>query len=173
MGEPATFAVPVLAILRQLLLTLMVPVLTGMALRRLWSGVMERHQRGLFGLSLVALAALIGFVIAHEAEHFVSEWPGIALMVVLLSGLAMLAACATGWLCRADATDRFTMGIIFVERNVGIATAIAVTVLGDLEFAVFATAYFLSQVPLLLAAVTVFRRVQSADRTTRNGADLR
>ena len=172
MGEPATFAVPVPVILRQLLLTLMAPVVTGMALRRLWPAVMERYQRGLFGLSLAALAMLIGFIIAHEAEHFVSEWPAIALAVVLLTGPAMLAGYATGWLCRADARDRFTMGMIFVVRNVGIATALAVTVL-YLEFAVFATAYFLSQVPLLLGAVTVFRWVQGPDRTTRNGTDLR
>jgi hypothetical protein len=46
--------------------------------------------------------------------------------------------------------------MVFVVRNVGIATAIAVAVLGRLEFAVFATAYVLDQVPLLLAAVIVF-----------------
>jgi hypothetical protein len=34
---------------------------------------------------------------------------------------------------------------------------VAVTALGQLEFAVFATAYFLSQVPLLVAAVILFR----------------
>jgi BASS family bile acid:Na+ symporter len=172
LGEPSTFAVPVPVILRQLLLTLLAPILTGMALRRLWPAVTERHQRRLFGLSLVALAALIGFIIAHEAEHFVSEWPAIALTVVLLTGLAMLAGYATGWLCRANATDRFTVGMVFVVRNVGIATAIAVTVLGNLEFAVFATAYFLSQVPLVLAAVIVFRWVQRADRRIKNGSDL-
>lgn len=161
LGEQATFAVPVSAILRQLLLTLLTPVLVGMVLRRLWPSVTERHQRGLFGLSMMALAALIGFIILHEAEHFVSEWPAIALTVVLLTGLAMLAGYVTGWLCRADEKDRFTIAMVFVVRNVGIATAIAVTVLGDLEFAVFATAYFLSQVPLLLAAVIVFRSLQA------------
>lgn len=167
LGESATFAVPVPVILRQLLLTLLVPVLMGMALRRFWPAVTQRHQRSFFGLSLAALAALIGFIIAHEAEHFVSEWPAIARVVGLLTGLAMLAGYATGWLCRAGATDRFTVGMVFVVRNVGIATAIAVTVLGDLEFAVFATAYFLSQVPLLLAAVAVFRWGPSANQTTR------
>jgi BASS family bile acid:Na+ symporter len=157
LGDAAPFAVPVPVILRQLLLTLVAPVLAGMALRRLWPAVTERHQRGLFGLSLVALAALIGFVIANEAEHFVGEWPAIAQAVILLSALAMLAGYVTGWLCRADAADRFTTGMVFVVRNVGVATALAVTALGDLEFAVFATAYFLSQVPILLAAVVVFR----------------
>jgi hypothetical protein len=55
--------------------------------------------------------------------------------------------------------------MVFVVRNVGISTAIAVTVLGRVEFAVFATAYFLAQVPVLLAAVLAFRRLRVADQT--------
>ena len=38
--------------------------------------------------------------------------------------------------------DRFTVALVFVVRNVGIATAFAVTVLHQLEFTMFATAYF-------------------------------
>jgi ACR3 family arsenite efflux pump ArsB len=59
------------------------------------------------------------------------------------------------------------------RRNVGIATAIAVTVLGRVEFAVFATAYFLSQVPILLAAVLVFRYTRFGDEYYLMGADHR
>ncbi len=42
------------------------------------------------------------------------------------------------------------------------STAVAVTVLGRLEFAVFASAYFLSQAPLLLAAAFLHRRLRTA-----------
>jgi hypothetical protein len=62
----------------------------------------------------------------------------------LLTLLAFGAGWATGWARGAGAMDRFTVGMVFVVRNVGIATAIAVTVLGRVEFAVFATAYFLA-----------------------------
>jgi len=48
---------------------------------------------------------------------------------------------------------------------------IAVTVLGQVEFAVFATAYFLAQVPILLAAVLVFRWMRVADGNQIPGAD--
>ena len=50
------------------------------------------------------------------------------------------------------------------------ATVLAVTVLGRTEFAVFATAYFLCQVPLLLAAVLLFRGSRAA-RGVQIGAD--
>jgi hypothetical protein len=59
----------------------------------------------------------------------------------------------------------------FVVRNVGIGTAIAVTVLGRVEFAVFATAYFLAQAPILLTAVVVFRYMWVAQLNDAAGAD--
>jgi len=67
--------------------------------------------------------------------------------------------------------DRFTVGMVFVVRNVGIATAIAVTVLGRVEFAVFATAYILSQVPVLLMAALVFRGTWTSDERKLFGGD--
>jgi ACR3 family arsenite efflux pump ArsB len=42
-------------------------------------------------------------------------------------------------------------------RNAAIATAIAVTILGQIRFAVFATVYFLVEVPIMLVAIGVFR----------------
>jgi hypothetical protein len=40
---------------------------------------------------------------------------------------------------------------------VGVATAIAVTILGRVEFARFAAAYAFVEIPLMLAAVALFR----------------
>lgn len=77
--------------------------------------------------------------------------------VALLTVFAFGAGWSSGWISGADFMDRFTVGLVFVVRNVGIATAIAVTVLGRIGFAVFATAYFLAQTPILLAAAFAFR----------------
>src|SRR5947208_7759581 len=125
----------------------------------------------MIGLSIAALAALLGFIIAQEAEQFASTVADIAAAAALLTFLAFGAGWATGWASGAEATDRFTVGMVFVVRNVGIATAIAVTVLGRVEFAVFATAYFLAQVPILLAAVGVFRAVGVIDGNNPAGVD--
>jgi ACR3 family arsenite efflux pump ArsB len=110
---------------------------------------------------------LLGFVILQEANQFASALTEIAAAAVLLTVLAFGA----GWASGARSIDRFTVGMVFVVRNVGIATAIAVTVLGRVEFAVFATAYFLAQVPILLLAVVVFRGMLVADRHYLTGAD--
>ena len=157
LGESAGLAVPVPAVVRQLLLTLVLPVAAGMAIRRFRAAAVERHQGALFGLSVAALAALIVFVLAQEAELVAGRLGEIALAVAALTGLALAAGWATGWAAGAGPADRFPVALVFAVCNVGIATVVAVTVLGRTEFAAFAAAYFLSQVPLLLAAVLLFR----------------
>ena len=57
----------------------------------------------------------------------------------------------------AAAADRFALALALVVRNLGVATAVAVTVLNRTEFAVFAAAYFVAQVPLVVAAAAWFR----------------
>jgi bile acid:Na+ symporter, BASS family len=173
LGEPARFGVPVPALVGSLLLTLILPILTGMAVRRVWPDVMERHRGSLFCVSLVALGALLGFVIVPEAGHFATEMGRIVLAVGALTGLALASGWGTGWTCGGSTTDRFTLAMVFAVRNVGLATAIAVTALGRVEFAVFAAAYFLAQVPILLAAVLVFRRLWGANGNILKRGDSR
>jgi BASS family bile acid:Na+ symporter len=136
-GESARFPVPLGVLAGQLLLLLVLPVLAGMGIRRRWPGITKRHARGLLGSTIVALAALLGFVIVQEVEHFASVLIDIATVAALLTVLAFAAGWTTAWASAAGARDRFAVGMVFVVRNVGIATAIAVTVLGRVEFAVF------------------------------------
>lgn len=50
-----------------------------------------------------------------------------------------------------------TVGILFAVRNVALASAVAITLLNRIEYAVFAVVYFLTEVPLLLGVVTWYR----------------
>ena len=148
---------PLSTIAGQLLVLLLVPILAGMAIRYYRPHFVERYSRSLFSVALAALAILIVFVIVQERDHFLHDLPEIAPLVVLLTVVAMLPGYGTGWALRTSHADRISVALVFVVRNVGLATAIAVTVLGRLEFAVFATAYFLSQTPILVAASIAFR----------------
>jgi len=49
------------------------------------------------------------------------------------------------------------VGIGFAVRNVGLASAIAITLLNRIEYAVFAVVYFLTEVPPLLGLVAWYR----------------
>jgi BASS family bile acid:Na+ symporter len=172
-GESTGFPVPFGVLAGQLFVLLVLPVLGGMGIRRRWPDLTKRHGRILLGFSVAALAALLGFVVVQEAEKFASALAGLAAAAGVLTALAFGAGWATGWASGAGATDCFTVGMVFVVRNVGIATAIAVTVLGRVEFAVFATAYFLAQMPILLAAVLVFRCLRVGDGNKLTGAKRR
>jgi BASS family bile acid:Na+ symporter len=169
-GESNGFPVPFGVLAGQLILLLVLPVLSGMGIRHRWPDITRRHGRTLLGFSVAVLAALLGIIIVQEAEQFASALTAIAAAAGVLTVLAFGAGWATGWASAAGATERFTVGMVFVVRNVGIATAIAVTALGRVEFAVFATAYFLAQVPLLLAAALVFRWLRAGDRSNLVGA---
>jgi BASS family bile acid:Na+ symporter len=169
-GEATGFPVPFGMLAGQLFLLLVLPLLTDIGIRRRWPDITKRHGRTLLGFSIATPAALLAFIIVQEAEQFTSALTDIAAAAALLTVLAFGAGWATGRASGARATDRFTVGMVFVVRNVGIATAIAVTVLGRVEFAVFATAYFLAQVPILLTAILVFRCMRVGDGNKLTGA---
>lgn len=156
------FPIPLPMLAGQLVLLLILPVLIGMSVRRCWPDITQRHGRVFLGSSIAALALLLALIIVQEAKQFASALTDISAAVVLLTIMAFGAGWVTGWSGGAKWTDRFTVGMIFVVRNVGIATAIAVTVLGRVEFAVFATAYFLAQTPIVLVFVLVFRYTRVA-----------
>jgi BASS family bile acid:Na+ symporter len=172
-GESSGFPVPPAVLAGQLFLLLVVPVLAGMAIRRRWPDITRRHGRAFLAFSIAALTALLGFIIVREAEHFARALADIAAAAASLTVLALLAGFGVAWACGAPAADRFTLGLVFAVRNVSIATAVAVTALGQLEFAVFATAYFLSQAPLLVAAVILFRARHSGRPDAVKGLEER
>ena len=164
------FSVPPGVLGGQLLVLLVLPVLGGMGFRHRWPGAAERHGRSLLRLGVAALLALLGIVIVEEAARFADAFTEIASAAGLLTVLAFGAGWATGWACGCRAGGRLAVGMAFAVRNVGIATAVAVTAFGRVEFAVFATAYFLAQVPILLTAAVVFRSTGAVDVNISGGA---
>ncbi len=170
-GKSTAFPVPFAVLASHLFLLLLLPVLAGMGIRRRWPEITQCHGRALLGAIIAALAVLLAHIIAQEAEQFAGALADLSVAVDVLTVLAFGAGWATGWSSGAGWTDCFTVAMIFVTRNVGIATAIAVSVPGRVEFAVFATAYFLAQAPILVAAVVLFRRVRVVRGINLVGAD--
>ena len=100
-------------------------------------------------------------VVVQEWERLLGDFTEILLVVSLLTVIMLATGWCSGWACGLGAEDRFSLTMVLVVRNVGIATAVSVTLLGRIEFAVFATAYFLIQVPILVAALVLFRLTRS------------
>jgi predicted Na+-dependent transporter len=96
----------------------------------------------------VVLLPLLGIAVAQALE----------LPPHLSAGILLVAACPVGDIANfCTLIARGDAGVLFAVRNVGLATAVAITLLGRLEYAVFAAVYFATEVPLLFGAVALYR----------------
>ncbi len=157
LGEPFVFAVPTPTLLRRLLLMLVLPVLAGSSLRRIAPRFAQTHAKSVHGASIAGIAFLLVYVMVTQRTRLATEWQQTALVAAGFMGLALLAGLAFGRLLRLSKEDSVTVGIGFAVRNVALASAVAITLLNRIEYAVFAVVYFLTEVPLLLGVVTWYR----------------
>lgn len=162
LGRPLGYRAPVGALAVQILGLLVLPVALGMTLRTRAPGFAARHERAFARVAAAGLALLLGFILASEWDRFVTNLA----VTSAASALFVLLALAAGWLVAilsgADRRERFTLSVEFATRNCAIAAAVAITLLGDTRFAVFATTYFFTEAALVGIAISLFRRFQPA-----------
>jgi BASS family bile acid:Na+ symporter len=159
-GQADPVHVPVGHMIAQLFLVLLVPTAAGMWIRRRWTGFVKCKGALLRRISLGGLAALVAFVIQDQAENLGAQIGSLLVITVLFTLLAMVAGAATGWVLRLQPEDRFAFMVEYPARNLAIATVVGAALLGHTEFVVFAAAFFIIQVPLLMTAVFL-RRMRS------------
>ncbi len=157
LGAHFAFAVPTPTLLMRSMLMLMLPVLAGVSLRRLAPGFVETYSKSVHGASLAGIAFLVAYVMLTQRTQLAAEWQQTAVASVVFIGLALLTGLALGRLLRLPREDGVTVGIGFAVRNVALASAIAITLLNRIDYAVFAVVYFLTEVPLLLGVVAAYR----------------
>jgi BASS family bile acid:Na+ symporter len=122
----------------------------------------DPHGWALLLVGLAALTVLIAFVVPQEREPLARDFLQISLAVAVLSAIILLIGWVAGRLGALGARDTLALIMSLAVRNVSIATAVAVTLLGQTEFAVFAAVYFLNQVPILVAVLVLFRLTYAA-----------
>jgi BASS family bile acid:Na+ symporter len=157
-AAPFVFAVPPLGLILRLTMMVVLPIVFGMLIRYFKPGFPEKHGRSFRNASLLGVALLILFILINQAERLAAEWQQIALASAALILASLLLGFGLSRLARLNASDAFTIGTAFAARNAGLAVVIAITLLNRIEFATFATVYFLTEVPLLLVAVAIYRR---------------
>jgi len=157
LGERFVFAIPTPTLLARLLLMLVLPVLAGSSLRRFAPGFAETHAKSVHRASLAGIAILLVYVMVTQRSRLAAEWQQTAVVAAAFMGLALLAGLVFSRLLWVSKEDRVTVGIGFAVRNVALASAVAITLLNRIEYAVFAVVYFLTEVPLLLGVVAVSR----------------
>jgi bile acid:Na+ symporter, BASS family len=160
LGRQLEIAPPISLLLAQLLLMLALPVGLGMLVRRRWVDLAARYRPGVQRLAFIGVGIVLLLVILDNPQAFLR---GLSTMVPLAAAFVVSSAAAgwiTGSMVTSDPRDRFTLAAEFGTRNLGVAMAVAVTLLGRVEFARFAYTYFLIEMPLMLGAIALFRRHQ-------------
>jgi BASS family bile acid:Na+ symporter len=157
LDDASGFQPPVTRATIQAIGLLSVPVAVGMWVRHRWPAWAEARRPVLQRVSVAGVTALLGAVILQDAQAFATQFASTAALAATFILCSMLLGWAAGGPVGASRPDRFTLTTEFATRNLAVATAVAVGALGRIEFAVFAAIYFLTEVPLMLAAVALFR----------------
>ena len=150
--------VPVTLMISQLFLLLLLPVAAGMWIRHLWPQWVAKRVKLLRWFSILALGLIILFVIWNQAGNLLPHLKELMLSVSIYTLLAMLAGWGASVGLKANSGDRFALMVEYSVRNMGIVTVVGATLLNNMAMLVFAAAFFLIQIPLLLIAVYVQRR---------------
>ncbi len=158
MGHPLGFGAPIPLILAQLLLMLALPVALGMWMRFSRPAFAGRSQPYLRALAFGGIAALIVLIVANDPVVFVTGLRDTVPLAAAFVAASFLAGWTIGTAIGALPPDRFTLATEFATRNMAVAAAIALTLAGRVEFALFATTYFLTEIPLMLGAVVIYRQ---------------
>ena len=134
------------------------PVAIGMWMRARVPHVAKRYAPVLQRVAFGGTGLVLFLIIADAPDAF---WGGLVATVPLgcdVRGGLDWSGVDVGDSHQRDHGDRFTLAAEFGARNVAIAMAIAVTLLGRIEFARFAVTYSLTEIPLMLAAIALVRR---------------
>jgi BASS family bile acid:Na+ symporter len=170
LAQPQGLTAPAAVLVSQLVWLMTAPLALGVWARQRTPALAQRYRPLLQRLSFLGVGGLIVVMILDDPSAFLTGLP----TTTPLAAAFVVSCAGAGWLTSMlvtrDSRDRFTLAAEFGTRNVGVAMAIAVTVLGRVEFARFGLTYFMTEVPLMLAAVALYRRTQQSGGDSREAA---
>jgi len=117
-----------------------VPVLLGMAVRRLAPRVVERQEPAIFRVCFAVFIAIIGWSFMEVADTLRSGLVLIGWRLVLLTSLLLALGLYVGQVCGLSAPQRTTVAVETGVQNSGLGLAVGAMLWGDAAgFPLFAT----------------------------------
>lgn len=152
-------APPGVPLLAHLMLAVALPAALGLAVRTHWPATTERLQPIAWRVASALLGLLIVLIILSDVPAFVAALPHAVPLAVCFILATLAAGVVVARVSGAARPDAIAFAIGFATRNIAVATMTAVSVMGRAELAIFATAYFLTEVPLMVGAALLVRAV--------------
>jgi BASS family bile acid:Na+ symporter len=157
--QEAVAAPPGVPLLAHLMLAVALPAALGLAVRTCWPATTERLQPIAWRVASALLGLLIALIILSDVPAFVAALPHAVPLAACFILATLAAGVAVAHVSGAARPDALALAIGFATRNIAVATMTAVSVMGRAELAIFATAYFLTEVPLMVGAALLARAV--------------
>jgi len=152
------FEVPIPQLMRQLLITLILPIVIGMWVRSRFPGFAIGNEILFRITSILVVICLTTFILIEGPAMTFQNAVEITFFSLLSSFFAMGAGFLVGRLAGLNKGDRFTLMVEYAVQNIGIAAVIAVTLMGQLQFATMAAIYFVVQLPVIAIAILLYRK---------------
>lgn len=161
-GTEFPFSVPFLTLVGRLILLVGIPIVGGMGLRAIRTGMADKISQRLRIACVAGVLVVCMMVIGSRYEQLRLDWKAVFLASLSLIVIAMAAGYGIGQALRLKGPEVVTLAILLPVRNVGLAVTIAVTLMDRLEYVVLATVYFLTEALVLLGCVFLFRYLRAA-----------
>lgn len=156
-GTEFPFSVPFFTLVGRLIVLVGIPIVGGMVLRALRTGMADEISRKLRTGCVVGVLVICVMVIGGRYEQLKLDWKAVFVASLFLIVVAMAAGYAIGKVLRLKRPEAITLAILLPVRNVGLAVTIAVTLMDRMEYVVLATVYFLTEAFVLLGWVVLAR----------------
>ena len=161
-GTEFPFSVPFLTLVGRLILLVGIPIVGGMGLRAIRTGMADKISQRLRIACVAGVLVICMMVIGSRYEQLRLDWRAVFVASLSLIVVAMAAGYGIGQALRLKGPEVVTLAILLPVRNVGLAVTIAVTLMDRLEYVVLATVYFLTEALVLLGCVFLFRYLRAA-----------
>ena len=162
-GDEILVEVPVSYLVSQMVMFLLIPIASWMALRARWGDATKRAIPWINRVAMVAVI-LLTFTSAAGSETELPSGSEFTLSLIA-AALWTLFAMAIGYgiasSLRLGRDDRFTFLIEFSARNIALAFIVAVSSLGQLELGFFSGSYAMTGFPAVIAIAAVRGRLRS------------
>jgi BASS family bile acid:Na+ symporter len=156
-GTEFPFSVPFFTLVGRLIVLVGIPIVAGMGLRALRTGMADEISRKLRIACVAGVLVICVMVIGGRYEQLKLDWKAVFFASLSLIVVAMAAGYAIGQVLRLKRPEAVTLAILLPVRNIGLAVTIAVTLMDRMEYVVLATVYFLTEAFVLLGCIVVFR----------------
>jgi bile acid:Na+ symporter, BASS family len=158
LDESRAVPVPVGRMMGQLGLMLLLPLGLGMTLRAWRPADVTAARMPLRWLSLVALGGLVALILVDQRDGLSTVLGPAFAVAVPYCVLTMAMGWAVGALGALEPRDRLTLMIEFGTRNLALVVIVGVMLLGQVRLVLFATLFFLTELPVILLITAIRNR---------------